>query len=59
MSIFKSRTFWTLAAGFAIEVYNAFSGQIPPSVSAIVGAVVLVLGTYFHINPSQTYTPSQ
>jgi hypothetical protein len=55
MTIFKSRTFWTLVAGFVINVYQAFSTQLPPALVGIADAVVLVLGTYFHVNPSTTY----
>jgi hypothetical protein len=58
MTIFKSRTFWTLVAGFVINVYQAFSAQLPPAVVGIADAVVLILGTYFHVNPSQTYAPA-
>lgn len=55
-SIFKSRTFWTVVAMFVVGGGNAVLPVIPASWDAALMFVLSGLATYFHINPSQTYT---
>lgn len=54
-SIFKSRTFWTLALMFVINGHAAISGQVPSGVDVIVNFVLSSAAAYFHISPSQNY----
>lgn len=56
-SIFKSKTFWTLALMFVMNGYAAVSGQIPAGVDVIVNLALSTAATYFHVNPSQAYNP--
>jgi hypothetical protein len=59
-TIFASRTFWTAAF---LTVYNvsAALGTIYPApwLTSVVDILGLILVTYFHVNPSQTYNPPQ
>lgn len=55
LSIFKSRTFWTLVAVFVVGGGNAIVPMIPEGLQAIIVAVLAMLATYFHVNPSQEY----
>lgn len=54
-SIFKSRTFWTLVAGFVYNVWQLLAPSIPPQYSALIDLLFTSVATYFHVNPSQTY----
>lgn len=56
MSFLKSRTFYTLLVTFLLNGYNAISPSVSPDVAVIVNAVLMMLATYFHVNPSQNYT---
>ena len=48
----KSRTFWTLVAGFIINVSGLLTVN-KPELAGINGLIVLI-ATYFHLNPSQS-----
>jgi hypothetical protein len=37
--------------------YAAISGQVPASASVIINLLATILASYFHVNPSQSYTP--
>jgi len=54
-SIFASRTFWTLVVMFVVGGLNAIVPVLPASVQTIAMAILGLLATYFHVNPSQTY----
>lgn len=56
-SIFKSRTFWTVVAMFFIGGLNAIVQVIPPDFQTVAMAVLGILATYFHVNPTQAYGP--
>lgn len=58
-SLFKSRTFWTIAAMFVIGGGNAIVGVLPASVQAVALLILSGLATYFHVNPSQSYNQPQ
>jgi hypothetical protein len=58
-SILKSRMFWTAVITFVVVGGNAIVPMLPPNVEAVVTGLLLLLATYFHINPSQTYNPPQ
>lgn len=53
--VFFSRTFWTVVAMFVVGGLNAITPVLPPNVQAVVVALLGVLATYFHVNPSQNY----
>lgn len=57
-SIFASRTFWTVVAMFVIGGLNAIVPVIPADLQAVAMAALGILATYFHVNPSQSYTSS-
>jgi len=59
MLVFKSRTFYTFVAMFVVGGGNALVPVLPAEYQAIVLAVLGLLGTFFHINPSQTYGKSR
>lgn len=54
-SILKSRTFWTVVVMFLIGGVNAVIEFIPAGAQAAVMAVLAMLASYFHVNPSQHY----
>lgn len=56
-SIFGSRTFWTIAVMFIVGGGNAIDPVLPTLIQVPLLAVLGVLATYFHVNPSQTYNP--
>lgn len=59
-SIFKSRTFWTIVAMFVIGGVNAVVPVLPPDIQTIAMALLGILASYFHFNPSQNYpAPAQ
>lgn len=55
VSIFKSRTFWTVVVMFFVGGGNAIVPVLPASFQAIVMLALSALATYFHVNPSQNY----
>lgn len=57
--LLKSKTFWTLVAIFCFNGFQAIEPSLDPSVQTIVNAVLMLLASYFHINPSQSYHGSQ
>lgn len=52
-SLFKSRTFWTLVATFAYNVWQLASPSVPAQYSAIIDFVFASLASYFHIQGVQ------
>lgn len=56
MKLLKSRTFWTLVVMFVVNGYAAISKQVPANVDVIANVLLSMLASYFHTNPSQTYT---
>ena len=55
----KSRTFWTLVVLFIINGINGIHNQIPPALLTIVDVAMTMLATYFHVNPSQSYSSEE
>jgi hypothetical protein len=58
-SLLKSRTFWTLVASFAYNVWQLFAPSVNPDVSAVINAAFLMLGSYFHLSGIQTASQPQ
>jgi len=54
-SILKSRTVWTLVFMFVVGGVNALTKVLPGDVVAPLMGFLTLLGTYFHVNPSQQY----
>lgn len=48
-SLFRSKTFWTLVAGFVINVYQLAAPTLPPAAVGVLDTVVLLLSSYFHL----------
>ncbi len=55
-SLFRSRTFWTLAAQFAYDVWQLVAPSVSPTVSAILNVVFFSLASYFHLKTGQSQT---
>lgn len=55
MTIFKSRTFWTILVMFIVGGTNAIVSFIPTGLETPVMGLLGLLATYFHVNPSQSY----
>lgn len=55
----KSRTFWTVVVMFIIGGTNAIASFIPAGFETPLMAVLGLVATYFHLNPSQNYPPVQ
>jgi hypothetical protein len=54
-SFLKSRTLWTIVAMFVIGGLNSIIPVLPASVQTVAMAVLGIMATYFHVNPSQNY----
>lgn len=52
----SSRTFWTLVVIVILNTIHANSGLIPTGWMDTLNPVLGLLGTYFHVNPSQYYS---
>jgi hypothetical protein len=52
--VYNSRTFWTIVV---MLVFNLIP-QLPidQAIKDLVNGILSLLATYFHVNPSQTYT---
>lgn len=48
-NIFKSRTFWTLVATFAYNVWQLIMPSVPAEYSALIDFIFTSAATYFHI----------
>jgi hypothetical protein len=48
-SLLKSRTFWLIVFAFVYNGFAAISGQVPPSITLVVDAVLGALQTIFHL----------
>lgn len=55
MKFLKSRTFWTAVAAFVVNGFPAIRESIPKEVMPFIDAILTILITYFHVNPSQKY----
>jgi len=53
----KSRTFYTMLFTVAMNAVNANAQFIPGADMVYVNGVMFLLASYFHVNPSQDYTP--
>lgn len=49
-SIFKSRTFWTLAFGFVYSVWQLLSPSVPVQYSTLIEFIFGAVATYFHVD---------
>lgn len=52
-----SRTVWTIVAMFVIGGVNNVASFVPAADLVYVNLGLSALAMYFHINPSQDYTP--
>lgn len=48
-SLFRSKTFYSALALFIVTGGNAILPVLPPTVSAVLGAIFLVLASIFHL----------
>jgi hypothetical protein len=55
LKVFKSRTFWTLVALFITNGISGIREQLNPAALTTIDAVLGLVATYFHVNPSQNY----
>lgn len=53
--LLASKTFWTIVATFFFNGLQAITPVVDPTWQVALNAVLLILGSYFHINPSQAY----
>jgi hypothetical protein len=53
----KSRTVWTVIATVAMNSINANMQFIPGDLTPYVNGVFALAAMYFHVHPSQDYTP--
>lgn len=51
----KSRTFWTTVVLFVVNGVGAVHNSIPENMLPLVDAILFILITLFHLNPSQEY----
>lgn len=57
-STFSSRTFWTILAMVVVGGGNAIIPILPPAFQTAALAILGVIATYYHVNPSQVYNQS-
>lgn len=55
--VIGSRTIWTVVAMFIIGGVNNVASFIPSGDMVYVNLILSGLAMYFHVNPSQDYTP--
>ena len=55
-SLFRSKTFWTLIAMFAVGGGNAVIHVLPPNIQAIVMAILTLMASYFHLSTGNSTT---
>lgn len=53
--LLASKTFWTIVVTFLFNGLQAIEPIVDPSYQIVLNAILLILGSYFHINPSQSY----
>jgi hypothetical protein len=53
----KSRTVWTVVATVVMNSLNANMQFIPSDLVPYVNGLLALAAMYFHVNPSQNYTP--
>ncbi len=56
--LISSRTFWTGVATWIITYAPFISSFVPSQWKPFIEAVGTLLMFYFHVNPSQNYTPT-
>jgi hypothetical protein len=54
-SIFKSRTVWVFFFMFIVGGVNATTNVLPSTIVEPLMIILGLLGTYYHVNPSQQY----
>lgn len=52
----RSRTFWTVVAIVAVNTLPQVRQYLPQGVSDFMNVALGFAATYFHVNPSQSYT---
>lgn len=52
----KSRTFWTLVLTWLVVHGPIISQLLPLSWKPMIDGALVLIATYFHVNPSQNYT---
>jgi hypothetical protein len=55
MSIFKSRTFYTLVVMCLFNILNVYGHLLPAGMSDLVNLILTSIAAYFHVNPQQSY----
>ncbi len=55
---FHSRTVAVLLVMFAYNVMSVYGVGLNPQLSTLLNLALGMLATYFHVNPSQNYTPA-
>lgn len=55
MKLLKSRTFWTLVATFVFNGLQAIEPMVSVNLVVIIDAILLILASYFKLNPTQAY----
>ena len=58
IQMLHSRTFGTLVVMVAYNTMAIYGLNLPPQLSTLINVVLGAVATYFHLNPSQTYTPA-
>lgn len=58
LQLYHSRLFWTILAWVVYNILQTYGHYLSPSLSVLVNTIFGGLTTYFHINPSQIYTPA-
>lgn len=53
----KSRTVWTVIVTVLMNSVNANMQFIPADLTPYINGGLALLAMYFHVNPSQDYTP--
>ena len=53
--VLKSRTFWTLVVMFIINGITGIREHINPGWLTTIDAILGIVATYLHVNPSQNY----
>jgi hypothetical protein len=54
-----SKTFWTVVILAAINAIAPLRAEIPAQYLPIIDAVLALLATLFHVNPSQDYSATE
>ena len=57
-SLFRSRTFWTIAFAFVSNGFLAVSGNFDPTIVLFVNTFLTGLASYFHLQTGKSTTGS-